>query len=129
VELLALADEIEFAGVLVTHHHAGHVVGDLRLFSLAKVTLTVLLLSVPDPGRKLMRYIKRYNDDPRPIKWSYVDVTNRMIGTSSLNTGHWSVGWSVPGGRRLENARTGNGRPSAVRYFSVNACNDDESRT
>jgi len=44
--------------------------------------------SVPDLRRKLLNYIRRYNDAPRPIKWSYVDVTRRMTGTTSSNTGH-----------------------------------------
>jgi len=44
--------------------------------------------SVPDLRRKLMRYIKKYNDAPRPIKWSYVDVRNKFAGTNSLNTRH-----------------------------------------
>jgi len=44
--------------------------------------------SVNDLRRKLMRYIKRYNDAPRPIKWSYVDTSHRMTGTTSSNTLH-----------------------------------------
>lgn len=44
--------------------------------------------SVPDLRRKLLNYVKRYNDAPRPIKWSYVDVTRRMTGTTSSNTVH-----------------------------------------
>lgn len=36
--------------------------------------------SIPDLRRKLMTYITRYNDQPRPIRWSYVDVTKRMTG-------------------------------------------------
>lgn len=44
--------------------------------------------SVPDLRRKLMTYIKRYNDAPRSIKWSYVDVSRRITGTNSSNTLH-----------------------------------------
>lgn len=44
--------------------------------------------SVTDLRRKLMNYIKRYNDAPRPIKWSYVDVTHRLTGPTSSNTLH-----------------------------------------
>lgn len=44
--------------------------------------------SVPDLSRKLMAYIKKSNAAPRPIKWSYVDVSRRMTGTSSSNTLH-----------------------------------------
>src|SRR5256886_8019490 len=36
--------------------------------------------SIPDLRRKLMAYIIRYNDQPRPIRWSYVDVTRRITG-------------------------------------------------
>lgn len=44
--------------------------------------------SVPDLSRKLMTYIKRYNLQPRPIRWSYVDVTKRIIGTKRSFTRH-----------------------------------------
>ncbi len=44
--------------------------------------------SVPDLRRKLMNYIKRYNRAPRPIKWSYLDVSRRITGTNSSNTLH-----------------------------------------
>jgi transposase len=44
--------------------------------------------SVPDLRRKLMTYIRRSNHDPRPIKWSYVDVSRRITGTTSSNTVH-----------------------------------------
>lgn len=44
--------------------------------------------SVTDLKRKLMKYIRRYNETSRPIKWKYTDVSNR-IGTSNLSvTGH-----------------------------------------
>src|SRR6266481_6468288 len=38
--------------------------------------------SVTDLKRKLMKYIRRYNETSRPIKWKYTDVSNR-IGTSN----------------------------------------------
>ena len=38
--------------------------------------------SVTDLKRKLMNYIRRYNETSRPIKWKYTDVSNR-IGTSN----------------------------------------------
>ena len=47
-----------------------------------------IFTSVADLRRKLMNYIKRYNDAPRPIKWSYVDVSRRVFGTDSSNTLH-----------------------------------------
>ncbi len=43
--------------------------------------------SVHDLHRKLMRYIRKYNSDPRPIKWTYTDVSHRITGESSV-TGH-----------------------------------------
>ena len=45
--------------------------------------------STKDLARKLMRYIRRYNRNPRPIRWSYVDPTHRMTGASDSSlTGH-----------------------------------------
>jgi transposase len=34
--------------------------------------------STPDLSRKLMRYIREGNKNPRPIKWSYSDVHRRI---------------------------------------------------
>jgi len=34
--------------------------------------------SKADLRRKLMRYIRRYNRNARPIRWSYVDPTRRI---------------------------------------------------
>ena len=34
--------------------------------------------SVADLKRKIMRYIRRYNDDAKPIRWSYVDPSRRI---------------------------------------------------
>jgi transposase len=44
--------------------------------------------SITDLRRKLMNYITRYNDKPRPIRWSYVDVTRRTTGTKQSFTHH-----------------------------------------
>jgi transposase len=45
--------------------------------------------SVADLRSKLMRYIRRYNRDPRPIRWSYSDPTRRIRTAShSSETGH-----------------------------------------
>jgi DDE superfamily endonuclease len=45
-----------------------------------------IFTSVPDLRRKLMNYIKRYNRAPRPIKWSYRDLSRGITGTGSSNT-------------------------------------------
>jgi hypothetical protein len=34
--------------------------------------------SVKDLARKLVRYIKRYNQQARPIKWRYSDPSHRI---------------------------------------------------
>lgn len=45
--------------------------------------------SIPDLRRKLMRYIREGNKNPRPIKWSYSDVHRRIQpGTNFTVTGH-----------------------------------------
>jgi len=46
--------------------------------------------SVHDLARKLMRYIMRYNQQPKPIKWRYADPTRRILphGSDSAVTGH-----------------------------------------
>lgn len=38
--------------------------------------------------RKLMTCITRYNDKPRPIRWSYVDVKHRVTGPKPSFTRH-----------------------------------------
>lgn len=43
--------------------------------------------SVPDLKRKLMRYIRHYNKQPKPVKWKYFD-TSRRISPESVVTGH-----------------------------------------
>ena len=44
--------------------------------------------SVKDLARKLMRYIKRYNQHAKPIKWRYSDPSRRMHGSTLPVTGH-----------------------------------------
>src|ERR1051325_8331737 len=44
--------------------------------------------SIPDLRRKLMTYITRYNDKPRPIRWSYIDVKHRITGPKRSFTRH-----------------------------------------
>ena len=34
--------------------------------------------STPDLSRKLMRYIREGNKNPKPVKWSYSDVRRRI---------------------------------------------------
>lgn len=43
--------------------------------------------SVPDLKRKLMRYIRQYNKQPKPVKWKYFDPSRR-ITTKSIVTVH-----------------------------------------
>lgn len=43
--------------------------------------------SVPDLKRKLMRYIRKYNEQPKPVKWKYCDLSRR-ITTDSIVTVH-----------------------------------------
>ena len=43
--------------------------------------------SVTDLKKKLMRYIRKYNDSPKPVKWKYFD-TSRRITTDSSVTAH-----------------------------------------
>src|ERR1043166_6819800 len=44
--------------------------------------------SIPDLRRKLMTDITRYNDKPRPIRWSYVDVKHHITGPKRSFTRH-----------------------------------------
>ena len=39
--------------------------------------------SVPDLKRKLMRYIRAYNKEPKTVKWKYFDPTRRITTTSA----------------------------------------------
>lgn len=43
--------------------------------------------SVPDLKRKLMQYIRKYNQQPKPVKWKYCDLSRR-ITTNSIVTVH-----------------------------------------
>ena len=43
--------------------------------------------SISDLKRKLMRYIRKYNEQPKPVKWKYADPSRR-INPSSIVTGH-----------------------------------------
>jgi len=43
--------------------------------------------SLPDLARKIRRYITKYNEHPKPIRWTYSDPSHR-ITTDSAVTGH-----------------------------------------
>lgn len=40
--------------------------------------------SVPDLKRKLMRYIRQYNKQAKPVKWKYFDTAQRITSHSSV---------------------------------------------
>jgi transposase len=47
-----------------------------------------IFTSVKDLARKILRYIRRYNDNPKPIKWTYRDAARRITGPDLTVTGH-----------------------------------------
>jgi len=58
----------------------------------SKITREVIIrgvfTSVADLKRKLMRYIRHYNKNAKPIKWRYTDTTNRFATAGSSVTVH-----------------------------------------
>ncbi len=46
-----------------------------------------IFTSIPDLARKIRRYITRYNENPKPIRWTYSNPAHR-ITTDSAVTGH-----------------------------------------
>ena len=42
-----------------------------------------IFTSPKDLDKKLMRYIRQYNSDPKPLKWRYADPSRRITSTSS----------------------------------------------
>lgn len=40
--------------------------------------------SVSDLKRKLMRYIRKYNEQPKPVKWKYCDLSKRITPDSTV---------------------------------------------
>ena len=46
-----------------------------------------IFTSLPDLARKIRRYIARYNEHPKPIRWTYSNPAHR-ITTDSAVTGH-----------------------------------------
>src|SRR5580765_5774909 len=47
-----------------------------------------IFTSVKDFARQIRRYIRHYNDVAKPIRWKYSDPTRRIIGSTSVSTGH-----------------------------------------
>ena len=46
-----------------------------------------IFTSLADLKRKLMRYIRHYNKNPKPVKWKHIDPT-RHLSSKSAVTGH-----------------------------------------
>jgi transposase len=44
-----------------------------------------IFTSVRDLDKKLMRYIRQYNNEAKPIKWKYADPTRRITANSSVS--------------------------------------------
>ena len=55
---------------------------------LAKIERDVIargvFTSVPDLSRKLLRYIRQYNTQPKPVKWKYFDPSRRITSASTV---------------------------------------------
>jgi transposase len=43
-----------------------------------------IFTSLPDLARKIRRYIKRYNEDPKPIRWTYSNPAHRITTNSAV---------------------------------------------
>jgi transposase len=43
-----------------------------------------IFTSLPDLARKIRRYITRYNDDPKPIRWTYSTPAHRITTDSAV---------------------------------------------
>jgi transposase len=43
-----------------------------------------IFTSVPDLKRKLMRYIRQYNKQPKLVKWKYFDASRRIASASTV---------------------------------------------
>jgi len=46
-----------------------------------------IFTSVPDLARRIRKYIRHYNKDAKPIRWSYRNPAHRISSTSAY-TGH-----------------------------------------
>lgn len=62
-----------------TDVHSGSGFGD-RLNVIARGVFT----SVFDLKRKLMRYIRKYNEAPKTVKWKYFDPGRRITPDSAV---------------------------------------------
>ena len=49
-----------------------------------------IFTSIKDLDKKLMRYIRQYNQKPKTVKWKYFDPTSRITCQSTV-TAHWFV--------------------------------------
>lgn len=47
-----------------------------------------IFTSVKDLRRKIMRYIRRYNSEPKPFKWTYCNIHRRITDATSSVTVH-----------------------------------------
>ena len=43
-----------------------------------------IFTSLPDLARKIRRYITRYNEDPKPIRWTYSNPAHRITTDSAV---------------------------------------------
>ena len=43
--------------------------------------------SIKDLDKKLVRYIRPYNKDPKPLKWKFADSARRITSDSSDSVG------------------------------------------
>jgi transposase len=43
-----------------------------------------IFTSIPDLARKIRRYISRYNEDPKPIRWTYSNPAHRITTDSAV---------------------------------------------
>jgi transposase len=43
-----------------------------------------IFTSLPDLARKIRRYITRYNQDPKPIRWTYRNPAHRITTDSAV---------------------------------------------
>jgi transposase len=50
-----------------------------------------IFTSIPDLARKIRRYITRYNEDPKPIRWTYSNPAHRITLDSADTVPHVDV--------------------------------------
>ena len=44
-----------------------------------------IVSSIEDLDKKLMRFIRHYNKNPKPLKWKFADPTRRIAADSSVS--------------------------------------------